>query len=60
MAFRADEAATNGYERAKSYLVSRNFSPEERARSEKALLDIMAQSARSCDFGQLKERIANV
>ncbi len=43
MAFRADESASNGYERAKSYLVSRNFSPEERARSEKALLDIIEE-----------------
>ena len=43
MAFRADEAATNGYERAKSYLVSRNFSPEERVRSERALLDIIEE-----------------
>lgn len=41
MAFRADEAATNGFERARNYLVSRNFSPEERERSEKALLDII-------------------
>lgn len=41
MAFRADEAAVNGFERAKSYLVSRNFTPAERLRSERALLDII-------------------
>ncbi|WP_318579654.1 hypothetical protein [Ochrobactrum sp. AN78] len=41
MAFRADEAMMNGYERAKSYLVSRNFVPDDRARSERALQDII-------------------
>ena len=41
MAFRADEAASNGYERARSYLVSRNFTPAERERSEKVLLEII-------------------
>lgn len=37
----ADETALNGYERAKNYLVSRNFTPAERERSERVLLDII-------------------
>ena len=41
MAFRADEAAANGYEKNKSYLASRNFSPELRAQSEAALRAIV-------------------
>lgn len=41
VAFRADEAASNGFERAKSYLISRNFTPAERERSEEALLKII-------------------
>ena len=41
MAFRAEEATARGIERAKNYLVSRNFSETERAASEKALLDII-------------------
>jgi len=41
MAFRADEAASSGYERTKNYLIPLNFSPEERAKSEDALLDIV-------------------
>lgn len=40
MAFRADEAAASGYEKNKSYLVSRNFPPELRERSEAALRHI--------------------
>lgn len=43
MAFRADEAVSNGYERAKSYLISRNLLPEDRVRSEQVLLDIVAE-----------------
>ncbi|WP_170328960.1 hypothetical protein [Ruegeria arenilitoris] len=41
MAFRADEAAANAYERTKKYLVPVTFSPEVRAESEEALLDIV-------------------
>ena len=41
MAFRADEAAASGYERAKSFLVSRHFSQIERERAEEALLSIV-------------------
>lgn len=43
MAFRADEAAASGYESLKEYLISRNFSPSDRARSEKVLLDIVKE-----------------
>lgn len=43
MAFRAEEAAKAGYEEAESYLVGRlrDASPEVRARSKEALLDIV-------------------
>lgn len=41
MAFRADEAAANGYERLKTYLIPRHLSPSERSRSEQALLEIV-------------------
>lgn len=41
MAFRADEAAMSGYERVKKYLIPLSFSPEVRAESEEALLDII-------------------
>jgi hypothetical protein len=41
MAFRADEAALSGYERAKKHLIPVTFSPEVRATSEKALLEII-------------------
>lgn len=41
MAFRADEAASSGYERVKKYLVPVTFAPEVRAESEEALLDII-------------------
>jgi hypothetical protein len=43
MAFRADEAASGGYERAHGYLVSRRVSPERRAKAESVLLDIIDQ-----------------
>jgi hypothetical protein len=43
MAFRADEAAASGHERLKTYLISRHFSPSDRARSENALLDIVEE-----------------
>jgi hypothetical protein len=42
MAFRADEAATSGYEQLRSYLIPRNFPPDLRARSEKVLSEIVA------------------
>jgi len=41
MAFRADEAALSGYERVKKYFIPVTFSPEKRAESENALLDII-------------------
>lgn len=41
MAFRADEAASNGYERAKNYLIPLSFSPEIRETSRNALRDIV-------------------
>lgn len=41
MAFRADEAASSGLERAKKYLIPVTFPPEVRAESEGALLDIV-------------------
>lgn len=41
MAFRADEAASSGYERAKKYLIPVTFPPEVRARSEEFLLDVI-------------------
>ena len=41
MAFRADEAAASGYESLKTYLISRHFSPSDRSRSERVLLDIV-------------------
>jgi len=41
MAFRADEAASSGYERTKKYLIPVTFSPEVRAQSEEVLLDII-------------------
>ena len=41
MAFRADEAASSGYERAKKYLIPVTFEPNDRAKSESALLDII-------------------
>ena len=41
MAFRLDEARINGNERARSYLVPRNFNIAERDRSEEALEEII-------------------
>ena len=41
MAFRADEARSSGYERARSYLLSRTIERHERERSEAAFLDIV-------------------
>jgi hypothetical protein len=43
MAFRAEDAAKAGYEEAESYLIGRlrEASPQERARSKEALLDIV-------------------
>jgi len=41
MAFRADEAASSGYERARNYLISRQFSPAEREKAEAVLRDIV-------------------
>ena len=41
MAFRAEEAAERGFVRAKNYLISRDFSPSERAAGEEALADII-------------------
>ena len=41
MPFRADEAKINGYDRARSYLVSRHIHGSERVRSEEALADIV-------------------
>lgn len=41
MAFRADEAASSGFDRVKKYLIPLTFSPEVRAESEAALLDII-------------------
>lgn len=41
MAFRAEEAAAQGFERARNYLVDRNFSKSERDASENALAEII-------------------
>ncbi|MCP4089656.1 MAG: hypothetical protein GY746_07665 [Gammaproteobacteria bacterium] len=41
MAFRADEAASSGYERVKKYLIPVTFEPDVRAKSEDALLNII-------------------
>lgn len=41
MAFRADEAAARGYEQARSYLVPRKFSPDEREKAEQVLSNII-------------------
>ena len=40
MAFRANEAKSDGYAMARNYLISRNIKHTERARSEDALLDL--------------------
>lgn len=41
MAFRADEAAQNGFNAVKEYLIPRDFTPEQRKRSENKLIDII-------------------
>lgn len=41
MAFRADEASSSGFERAKSYLIPRHTSSSERERAEKVLLNVL-------------------
>jgi hypothetical protein len=41
MAFRADEAASRGFERARSYLIPRQASPEQRERAEAVLRDVI-------------------
>ncbi|MBL4799524.1 MAG: hypothetical protein JKY50_19145 [Oleispira sp.] len=41
MAFRADEAASSGYDRAKKYLIPVTFAPDVRAKSENVLLSII-------------------
>ena len=41
VAFRADEAASNGLERVKNYLLPRHLSPAERERGEKILTEII-------------------
>jgi hypothetical protein len=42
MAFRADEAAASGYEKTKSYLIPRQFTPSQRERADEALRDIVS------------------
>jgi hypothetical protein len=42
MAFRADEAAANGLQEAKSYLVPRQFTTKQRKEAEEALQEIVA------------------
>lgn len=41
MAFRADEAATNGFERARNYLIPRTFDPSHRKAAEEVLLELV-------------------
>lgn len=41
MAFRADEAALRGFERAKTYLIPRNASPAERVRAETVVREVL-------------------
>ncbi|MEQ6335499.1 hypothetical protein [Sphingobium sp. MK2] len=43
MAFRADEAATRGYDEVRNYLVSRHFTTAQRTQSEKALRAIIEE-----------------
>lgn len=43
MAFRADEAAASGYEKTKSYLIARHFTPSQREHAEQALSNIVAE-----------------
>ncbi|TGS97472.1 hypothetical protein EN814_09775 [Mesorhizobium sp. M2D.F.Ca.ET.171.01.1.1] len=49
MAFRADEAAADGYERLRNYLISRNLPPSERARSEEVLRKIVDEYGPAVD-----------
>lgn len=49
MAFRAEEAANAGFERAKNYLVSRHFDRETRAKSELALAEIVDEIGPAVD-----------
>jgi hypothetical protein len=51
MAFRAEDAAKAGYEEAESYLIGRlrEASPQERARSKEALLDIVDELGPAVD-----------
>lgn len=41
MAFRADEAATSGYERARNYLIPRTFDPSHRQKAEVVLMGLV-------------------
>ncbi len=41
MAFRADEAAVNGYEKTRNYLIPRNFTKEQRENSERVLREVV-------------------
>ncbi|CAO3435356.1 hypothetical protein [Azospirillum doebereinerae] len=41
MAFRSDEAAASGYEKAKNYLIPRKFTLEQREHSERILQDVL-------------------
>lgn len=43
MAFRSDEAASNGFERAKNYLIPRTFDLAHRQKAEGVLLDLVDQ-----------------
>lgn len=43
MAFRADEAAQNGFEEVRNYLISRNIDVSERIRSERKLCEIVEE-----------------
>jgi hypothetical protein len=43
MAFRADEAASSGYEKTKAYLIPRDFTPSEREQAERALQNIISE-----------------
>ncbi len=49
MAFRADEAASSGFERLSTYLIPRSFSPTDRARSEEVLAEIVAECGPAVD-----------
>lgn len=49
MAFRADEAAANGIEQLRAYLIPRSFSPDVRAKSERALAEIIEECGPAVD-----------